>query len=188
MQILIVRTRYYWWIQGIVGLIAVLFGLVALIWPHLTLTVLVLLFGVFALLYGIFTVVIALIERGVFGRWWVTLLEGLLSIAVGVLTFFWIGITTLVLLYLIATWAIVTGILKIITAILRWNRGRNEWLLLLSGIVSFLFGVIVLFQPHAGAIALIWAIGVYAIALGVFLLIRAFSLRSLMAASTRELP
>ncbi len=92
-------SRNYWWILAIRGLLAVLFGLAAFVWPGLTLLVLVLLFGAYALVDGVIAVVVSLQERRVFARWWVLLFEGLVGIAAGVLTFVWPGITALALLY-----------------------------------------------------------------------------------------
>jgi uncharacterized membrane protein HdeD (DUF308 family) len=106
-------SRHYWWIMAIRGILAVLFGLAAIVWPGLTLLVLVLLFGAYAIIDGVMAVFISLQERIVSPRWWVLLLEGIAGIIAGVLTFLWPAITALVLLYLIAFWAIVTGLLEI---------------------------------------------------------------------------
>jgi uncharacterized membrane protein HdeD (DUF308 family) len=98
------------------------------------------------------------------------------------MTFAWPHITALALLYLIAVWAIVTGIFKMASAIRLWKTVRNEWLLLAGGIISLIFGVLLAFQPAAGVLALLWLIGIYAIALGVFQLFRAFWLRKVLTA------
>jgi len=176
------QARRYWLGSAVRGLIAVLFGLVTFLWPHIGLLVLVFLFGAFVFLDGIFAMAAGVVERGIYDQWWVFLLEGLVGLIVGVMTFAWPHITALVLLYLIAAWAIVMGIFKITASIRRWNAMRREWLLLVSGIISLIFGVLLALQPAAGVLALLWLIGISAIALGVFLLFRAFWLRKVLTA------
>jgi len=170
-------SRHYWWILGIRGLLAVLFGLAAIVWPRLTLLVLVLLFGAYALVDGVIAVVVSLQVRRVFTRWWVLLLEGLVGIIAGLLTFLWPGITALVLLYVIAFWAIVTGVFEIAAALSGWLPVAQEWSLALAGVLSVLLGVLLVILPGVGLLSLVWLIGVYAIVFGVLLLIRAFQLR-----------
>jgi len=170
-------SRHYWWILGIRGLLAVLFGLAAIVWPRLTLLVLVLLFGAYALVDGVIAVVVSLQVRRVFTRWWVLLLEGLVGIIAGLLTFLWPGITALVLLYVIAFWAIVTGVFEIAAALSGWLPVAQEWSLALAGVLSVLLGVLLVILPGVGLLSLVWLIGVYALVFGVLLLIRAFQLR-----------
>ncbi|QBD81966.1 HdeD family acid-resistance protein [Ktedonosporobacter rubrisoli] len=171
-----------WWQLLIRGIIAIIFGILAFIWPGLTLTVLVLLFGAFSLLDGIFTVAAAIEERQMYPRWWVTLLEGLVGIVVGILVFAWPAYSALVLLTLMAIWGIVTGVLEIVAAI--WLRKviSGEWLLALGGILSIIFGLILFIEPKAFILAVIWIIGAYAILFGIVMLVYAFALRSLMSA------
>ena len=171
-------SRNYWWILAIRGLLAVLFGLAALVWPGLTLLVLVLVFGAYALVDGVIPVIVSLQERRVWSRWWVLLLEGLAGIAAGVLTFFWSAITALALLYLIAAWAIVTGLLEIAAAFSARLPLAPEWTLALAGILSVLLGVLLAIQPGVGLLSLVWVIGVYALVTGVLLIIRAFQFRT----------
>ena len=171
-------SRHYWWLLALRGLLAVLFGLAALLWPGLTLLVLVLLFGAYALVDGVMTVIVSLQERRVFARWWVLLLEGLVGIAAGVLIFVWPAITALVLLYLIALWAIVTGLFEIATAFSGRLPLALEWTLALAGILSVLLGVLLAIQPGVGLLSLVWLIGVYAIVFGILLIIHAFQFRT----------
>ena len=171
-------SRHYWWVLALRGLLAVLFGLAALVLPGLTLLVLVLLFGAYALVDGVIAVIVSLQERRVFARWWVLLVEGLTGIAAGVLTFVWPAITALVLLYLIAAWAIVTGILEIVTAFSGRLPVAQEWTLALAGILSVLLGVLLAIRPGAGLLSLVWLIGIYAIVFGVLLIVRAFQFRT----------
>jgi uncharacterized membrane protein HdeD (DUF308 family) len=166
-----------WWLVALRGTLAVLFGLLALVWPGITLLILVLFFGAYALVDGIGAVVSALFSRGE-RHWWALLLEGLIGIAAGVLTFVWPGLTGIMLLYLIVAWAFVTGILEIAGAIRLWGTIKGHWLLLISGILSVLFGLIAVFRPGAGALALIWLIGAYAILFGALLIAAGFWLRS----------
>ena len=171
-------SRHYWWVLALRGLLAVLFGLAALVLPGLTLLVLVLLFGAYALVDGVIAVIVSLQERRVFARWWVLLVEGLTGIAAGVLTFVWPAITALVLLYLIAAWAIVTGILEIVIAFSGRLPVAQEWTLALAGILSVLLGVLLAIRPGAGLLSLVWLIGIYAIVFGVLLIVRAFQFRT----------
>jgi uncharacterized membrane protein HdeD (DUF308 family) len=176
-RILLVRN---WWLLALRGLIAVLLGLCAFVWPGVAIAVLVVLFGAFTLIHGAFTVWLAVGERGQSQRWWLLLIEGLVSIAVGVITFVWPTLTIVVLLYLVAIWACVIGLLEIVTALWRWRTLKHEWLLLLVGVLSLLLGLILLFRPAAGALALLWLFGAYAIIYGVLLLVFAFRLRNLI--------
>ena len=168
-----------WWVLVLRGVAAVLFGLAAFVWPAITLTALVLLFGAYAFVDGIFAVVAAVSGPVRQARWWVLLLEGIAGILAGVLTFIWPGITALVLLYLIAAWALITGILEIVAAVRLRQEIEGEWLLALSGIVSVLFGLYIAALPGAGALAVVWIIGAYALVFGVLLLALGLRLRSL---------
>ena len=176
-------SRNYWWLMGLRGLLAVLFGVFAIVLPHLTLFVLVLLFGAYVLVDGVVAVTVALQERRNMQRWWVLLLGGLAGIVVGVLTFVWPAITALVLLYLIAAWAIVIGVLEIGAAVSGWLPVVQEWTLALAGIISVLLGVLLAIRPGVGLLSLVWVIGIYAIIYGVLLLIRAFQFRTAAAAA-----
>jgi len=177
-------SRHYWWLMAIRGLLAVLFGLAAIVWPRLTLFVLVILFGAYALVDGVVAVIVSFQERKNVRQWWVVLLGGIAGIIAGVLTFVWPAITALVLLYLIAAWAIVTGILEIAAAFSRRLPIAHEWTLVLAGILSVLFGVLLAILPGVGLLSLVWLIGIYALAFGVVLIIRAFQFRTAGTAYT----
>jgi uncharacterized membrane protein HdeD (DUF308 family) len=168
-----------WWALALRGLFAVLFGITAFVMPGLTLAVLVLLYGAYALVDGIFAVAAALAGRTFGSPWWSMLIWGLLGIAVGIITIAWPGITELALLYIIAAWAVVTGGFEIAAAIRLRKEIQGEWLLALSGALSVLFGLAVMVYPGAGALAILWLIGTYAIVFGVLLLVLGFRLRSL---------
>ena len=130
------------------GVFAIVFGVLAFLWPAIALTTLVLLFGIYALADGIFAVYTAVTHKIGAQRWWM-LFAGIAGIVAGVLTFTWPGITALTLLYLIAAWAIVTGIFEILAAIELRKELSHEWLLILSGIVSVAFGILVTANPGA---------------------------------------
>ncbi len=166
-----------WWAVALRGLAAMLFGLVTLIAPHLTLAVLIALFGAYALIDGVLGIVAAAraAERG--ARWGALLVEGLWGIGIAVATVLWPGETALILLYLIALWAIVTGATEILAAVRLRREIANEWLLGLAGVASVLFGALLVAFPGAGALAVEWLIGGYALAFGVLLLGLALRLR-----------
>ena len=168
-----------WWLYAVRGLVAVIFGVVALIWPQQTLQALVLVFGAFALADGILSVFAGLRSAPYFNRWWLILLEGVAGILVGLMAFFWPAITGLALVFLIAAWAMVTGILEIVAAIEFRRVITDEWMLVLGGLLSILFGVLLFVFPGAGAVSIIWLIGIYAILFGISEMIFAFRLRGL---------
>jgi uncharacterized membrane protein HdeD (DUF308 family) len=165
-----------WWLLALRGLLALIFGLLALIWPAITLRVLVILFGAYALVDGLFRVITALKDSR--KRWGILLLEGVLGIALGILAFIWPDITALALLYLIAAWALVTGILEIMAAVWLRKELKGEWLLGLAGLASVVFGLLLVIWPGSGVLAIVWLIGAYAIVFGVLLIALAFRLRS----------
>lgn len=164
-----------WWALALRGLAAVLFGLLTFFLPGITLVTLVLLFGAYALADGLFNIV-AFVR--VASHHWALLLEGVIGIIAGILTFAWPAITAIVLLYVIAFWAMFTGIFEIVAGIHLRKAVANEWLLLVMGALSLLFGVFIMIAPGAGALAIALWIGAYALVFGVFLLALAFRLRS----------
>jgi len=167
-----------WWAIALRGLFAVFFGIAAFAWPGITLGVLVLLYGAYTLVDGVFNVAAALVGSPSGMPWWALLVQGLAGIAVGIMTFAWPGITALVLLFLIAAWAVVTGIFAIVAAIRLRKEIRGEWLLGLSGVLSVLFGFSLVINPGAGALAVVWLIGGYAFIFGILLMVLAFRLRN----------
>jgi uncharacterized membrane protein HdeD (DUF308 family) len=175
-----------WWAVGLRGLIAILFGLAALFWPGITLFAPVFLFGVYALVDGVLSIVAAFRAAEHHTRWWPLLLVGLAGIAAGLLTFFYPGVTAIALLYIIAAWAIVTGILEIIAAFQLHREISNEWLLGLSGLAAVIFGILATLMPGAGALAIVWLIGIYAVIFGVLQLWLAYRLRNLESSLTRR--
>ena len=167
-----------WWVLALRGLAAVIFGLLAFFWPGPALEVLVRLFGAYALVDGIFAVVAAVSGSRGRGMRWLVLLEGIAGIAIGIISIIWPGITALALLYFIAAWAIITGIFEIMAAVELRQEITNEWFLAISGALSVVFGLLLLLLPGAGALAVIWLIGAYALLFGVLLIVLAFQLRA----------
>ena len=163
-----------WWLILLRGVAAIIFGLLTFAWPGLTLVTLVLLYGAFSFLDGIFSIVAAVKGGTPMPRWWLALV-GLLGIGVGVITLFWPQITGFVLLLFIAGWAIASGVLQIIGAIKLRKEMEGEWLLIASGVLSVLFGIVVILFPGAGALSLALVIGAFAVAYGVLLI--GFALR-----------
>ena len=168
-----------WWALALRGLVAILFGIAAFIWPGITLWMLVALFGAYALVDGIFAVIESFRRDVVGERWWALLFEGFIGIAIGVLTFFWPGLTAMGLLYLIAFWAIVTGAFEIITAIRLRHEIRGEWIMALIAILSMAFGFLLVAFPATGALSVILIIGAFSFATGALMIALAFKLRSL---------
>ncbi len=168
-----------WWAIVLRGVCAVLFGVGAFAWPGITLAVLVLLYGAYALVEGVLAVAWALVGRQAGPFPWGVLLAGLAGVAVGVVTFLYPGLTGLALLYLIAAWAIIRGIFEIIAAFHLRKEIENEWLLALSGLLSLALGVVLVVAPGAGALAVLWWIGGFAIVFGVLTIMLGFRLKGL---------
>ncbi|MFL5576716.1 MAG: HdeD family acid-resistance protein [Gemmatimonadaceae bacterium] len=167
-----------WWAVLFRGLAAILFGIVTFLAPGISLAALVLAFGLYAIVDGIFAIVSAIRHRGAIDRWWVLLLEGVAGLIAGVIALVMPGVTTFVLLYVIAAWAIVTGILEIAAAIRLRRAITGEWLLALSGVASVILGVLLVLYPRAGALAVVLWIGAYALVFGALLVGLAIRLRS----------
>jgi uncharacterized membrane protein HdeD (DUF308 family) len=170
--------RVNWWLLALRGLIAVLFGILAFMWPGATLLTLVWLFGAFALVSGVLSLVLAAKTPKGYPKLGSLILGGLLGILAGLFTFVMPGITALGLLILIAAWAIVTGVMELVAAVRLRKIITNEWLLVLAGIASVAFGIILLLQPAAGALALVWLIAAWAVVFGILLMIVAFRMRT----------
>ena len=165
-----------WWALALRGAIAVLFGLLTFFIPGLTLISLVMLFGFYAIVDGVFDIVSAIKAPG---HHWPLVVEGIVGIVAGIVTFMWPAITAMALLYLIAFWAILTGALEIVAGIRLRTVIANELLLILMGAISILFGILIILFPGAGALAIIIWIGAYALVFGIILIALAFRLRNL---------
>jgi uncharacterized membrane protein HdeD (DUF308 family) len=166
-----------WWLVALRGVAGIIFGILTFVMPGITLLTLVLLFGGYALVEGVLNVIAAVRGRRQEQRWWALLIEGLVSLAAGIVTFVLPGLTAVVLLYLIAAWAIITGVFELVAAIRLRHRITGEMWLALSGVASIVFGVLMAIFPGAGALAVVLWIGAYAIVFGALLLGLAFRLR-----------
>ena len=164
-----------WWALALRGLLAVIFGLLTFFVPGITLFALVLLFGFYAILDGVFDIISAIRAPGAH---WPLLVEGIIGVIAGILAILWPGITAMVLLYLIAFWAIVTGVFEIMAGIRLRQVIAGELMLILMGALSVLFGIFIIVFPSAGALAIVIWIGAYALLFGIMLIVLAFRLRS----------
>ena len=167
----------HWWAFALRGIAALIFGVLAFVWPFLTLSVLVLLWGAFALIDGILALIAAFRVKN--DHRWALLIEGIVGIGAGIVTFVYPGLTALVLLYIIAVWALITGVLELVAAVRLRRVIENEWWLILTGIVSILFGIVLLAAPGAGALAVVWLIGAYAIIFGLLMIALSLRLRGM---------
>jgi uncharacterized membrane protein HdeD (DUF308 family) len=160
-----------WWLVFLRGVLAILFGVSAIIWPGITWLTLIILFGVYAIVDGLIAIWTGFSRTRESPRWWTFLLEGLVNIGAGVMALIWPDLATLVLVYLIASWAVFTGILEIVAAIRLRSEITNEWFLALGGVLSVGLGILLFLQPAAGTIAIIWMIAGYALVFGILLVI-----------------
>jgi uncharacterized membrane protein HdeD (DUF308 family) len=166
-----------WWVLALRGLVAILFGLAALFWPGLILAVLIVLFGAYALVDGVLAVIAAFRSSGQGVRRPMLVIEGVIGILFGILALFWPGLTALALLYIIAFWAILSGIARIVMAIMLRREIVNEWSIALSGVLSVILGIVLMLLPGAGLLAYTWLIGLLALAAGITLIYYAFRVR-----------
>lgn len=168
-----------WWSYALRGLVAVIFGILALTRPEQMLPAMVLTFGAFALMDGVFAIFAGIASYRYFQYWWAVLLEGVTGVVIGLLTFFWPNITALLLVYFIAAWALITGIFEIVAAIEFRREIKGEGMLILGGLLSILCGVLLFVFPVSGALSVVWVIGIYAVVFGISEILLAFRLNSL---------
>jgi uncharacterized membrane protein HdeD (DUF308 family) len=166
-----------WWLFTLRGIFGIIFGCIALIFPGPTMLSLVIVFSAYMLVDGVTGIVSAVRAMRRRDRWGLLIFEGLLNIAVGILAFLWPGITVVAFVLLVAAWAIVTGALMT-AAGFRLNTSHGRWWLILGGLLSLVYGALLVATPLIGALVLTWWIGAYALAFGVALVIFSFKLRS----------
>jgi uncharacterized membrane protein HdeD (DUF308 family) len=166
-----------WWLFTLRGVLGIIFGCIALIFPGPTMLSLVIVFSAYMLVDGVAGIVSAVRAARRNDRWGLLAFEGALNIAVGILAFLWPGITVLAFVLLIAAWAIVSGALMT-AAGFRLNIDHGRWWLVLGGLLSLAYGALLVVTPLIGAIVLTWWIGAYALAFGIALVIFSFRLRS----------
>lgn len=169
----------HWWIPLLRGVLAILFGLVALLMPGLTLAFLLGALAAFLIVDGILSIVIGFRRRGAEPNWWVWPLEGLLSIALAVMAFAWPAATALAFVFWIGAWSVLSGIMRIVAAVALRREIEGEWALGLSGVLSILLGVLMFVLPGAGLLSIAWMIGILSIMVGGALIAFAFRLRRL---------
>jgi uncharacterized membrane protein HdeD (DUF308 family) len=166
-----------WWALALRGALAVLFGVLAFVMPGLTVAFLIALFGAYALIDGVLAIVAGVKAAEHHERFGSLLLRGILGIAAGIVAFIFPGPTAVVLTLMIAAWAIVTGVLEIVAAV-HLHRAHGEWLLIVNGALSVLFGLLLVIVPAIGILTLVWIIGGYAIVSGIIMLMLGFRLRA----------
>jgi uncharacterized membrane protein HdeD (DUF308 family) len=166
-----------WWLFLLRGICGIIFGCLALIFPGPTMLSLVLLFSAYMLVDGVAGIFSAVRAMRHGERWGLLIFEGLINVAVGVGAFVWPGLTVLAFVLLVASWAVVTGGLMTAAAF-RLNLEHGRWWLVLGGVLSLAYGVLLFFAPLIGALVLTWWMGAYALAFGVALVIFSFRLRS----------
>ena len=167
-----------WWAFVLRGVVAILFGILAITRPGMTLEALVFVFAIWALLDGILALIHSVGAAQAGEPWWPLVLGGLLSVAAGLEALKWPGITALALLLIIAYWSILRGILEIAAAVRLSHEIQGEGWLILGGIASVVFGVLLVLSPASGALAVVWLIGIYALIFGIALLMLGFRLKS----------
>ncbi|MER7502802.1 HdeD family acid-resistance protein [Nonomuraea pusilla] len=164
-----------WSLLLVRGIAAVILGILAIVWPGITLLVLVIIFGLYAIIGGISSLVAGLRHRSDSRAW--LILSGVLGIIAGIIAFVWPGLTSLALLYVVAFWAIFSGLSEIVGGIQLRKRIQNEWMLIVGGILSLIFGLLLLFFPGAGLLSLVWLLGIFAILYGIAMIILSFTLK-----------
>lgn len=169
-----------WWLLLLRGIAAIAFGVLAILWPAITLISLTLLWGAYTLVDGVLAIWAAISGRAgaAMGapRWWLAI-SGVVSILAGLAAFFWPGMTAVILVLFIGVWAVIIGVLTIWGAIQARKEIEGEWVLGLFGLLSIAFGLLLFFQPGAGALSLIWTIAGYSIVTGVLLIMLSFRVR-----------
>ena len=161
------------------GLVSIAAGVLAFVWPGLTIAALVMLFGIYSLIDGVTNLFLGVKKRSAASSSsWHMVVQGIVGVVAGVLTLIWPGVTAVVLLTLIGIWAIVTGAFEIFAAMKLRQEITGEWLLALSGALSVVFGLLLILAPGLGAIGLAWCLASYAIASGIVLIALGLRLRT----------
>ena len=176
---MIETLKRHWWVPVIRGIAAIAFGVIAFTHPVMAIATLVLFFGAWVLIDGIFRIVAAIRHRGSDPDWAWQLVIGIIGIIVGLLTFHAPRVTALALVIYIAAWALMIGASEIVMAVKLRHEIKGEWFLILMGLASIVFAVLLLWNPVAGAAAVIWLIAWYAVVLGILAIFFGFRLRSL---------
>ncbi|WP_327090092.1 HdeD family acid-resistance protein [Nonomuraea sp. NBC_01738] len=166
-----------WWLVLIRGICAIIFGILALFWPGITVYVLVIFFAAYAIVGGSFSL-FAAFGHNVQSRAWL-IISGIIGILAGIVAFVWPGITAVALLYIIAIWAIFTGIAEIVAGIAVRKQIDNEWIIIVAGVISVIFGFLLLIWPASGMLALTWLLGIFALIYGIAMIVLSFRVKKL---------
>jgi uncharacterized membrane protein HdeD (DUF308 family) len=178
--------RGLWWMVLLRGILAILFGLFALFAPGTALLALVFVFGAYAILDGATALALGIRHRRADPHWVWHVVQGVVSVLAGIIAFVWPGVTVLAILFVIAFWSIVGGIAEIVESFTMRKRGGDGWgWMLAAGIVSVLFGIVLLASPGAALVTLLWLVGVYAIVFGVIIIVWAIRLRGAVGAALK---
>lgn len=169
----------YWWLIAIRGILTILLGLFALVYPVATLAVLILVFGIFALIQGIITAIVGLATVKKDNNWWMMLLEGVVGIFIGIFVLKYTGITVFLMVYLIGLWALVAGVFGIIAGFSLRKEMEGEWLLILIGFAGVVLGILVLTNPASALVVVPTLLGIYGILVGILLMAFAFKVKKL---------
>ncbi len=166
-----------WWLLALRGVLAIIFGILVFVMPGIALESLILVYAIYSIIGGVGTVFLGFNLRKSNAQWWVVVLEGVLGVIAGILALLFPGITALILLYIIAFWAILTGITTVVTAIQVRKEIEGEFWLGLSGVISIIFGVLLILFPGLGALSVLGIIGASSILLGFTLIMLAFRVK-----------
>ncbi len=166
-----------WWAFAIRGVLGIIFGLIAIFQPGVTMLSLVLVFSAYAFIDGIFAIIASVRAARQHEKWGFLALEGIVNIIASIIAFLWPGITVLSFVFLVGTWAILSGGLML-GAALRFNIDHGRWWLVLGGLASVIYGVLLIGAPFIGALVLTWWLGAYAIVFGFALIAAAIKLRA----------
>ncbi len=169
----------YWWLVAIRGILTIILGIFALVYPVATLAVLIFVFGVFALVEGIITAIVGVATMRKDNNWWMALLEGLLGVFIGIFILKWTGITVFLTIYLIGLWALIAGVFGIVAGFSLRKEMEGEWLLIMVGFLGVLVGILTLTSPVSALVVIPILLGIYGIAAGIMLMAFAFKVRKL---------
>ena len=170
--------RTNWWALVLRGVVAIILGIVAFALPGVTVAALVTLFGIYALIDGVLAIVLTVKAAEVHGRWGGFLLEGILGLLFGIVAIAAPIAVAAVFIQVLAIWALITGVLEIVAAFRLRRSVEGEWLLILVGVLSILFGIVLFAEPVAGAVVLVWILAAYGLFFGVLLIVLGFRLRN----------
>lgn len=175
---MIIMISRKWWTWILRGVLAVLAGVVALIWPNISIQAILILLGIYLIADGLLTAAVSILHRRQAANWWFFLAEGVMGLVIGFFALVFPHIMAVAVVYLVAFWALVTGILEILAAVQLRRQMAGEWLLLLAGILSLIIGIVFIVLPHAGIVLIVWLLAFYLILFGVLMTVLGIRMRS----------